>query len=186
MRYFYVLSLLMILLLSVTCTNNAEEDADLMKESIRPVSTYSIAAFDKDTGQLGVAVQSHWFSVGLIVPWAESGVGAVATQSFADPSYGRLGLELMRAGKSPQETLAALTQADKTPDVRQVGMVDAQGRTAVFTGKGCIAEAGHTTGEGFTCQANMMLNDTVWDAMAQAYENTEGELADRLVAALEA
>lgn len=187
MHHFYVMSLILILLLPLTCSNAAEKEGSaLIKEPIRPVSTYSIVAYDKDTGQLGVAVQSHWFSVGSVVPWVESGVGAVATQSFTDPSYGSLGLEMMRAGKSPQETLAALTRADKTPDVRQVGMVDAQGRTAVFTGKGCIAEAGHTTGEGFTCQANMMLNDTVWEAMAQAYKNTEGELADKLAAALEA
>lgn len=156
------------------------------EESIRPVNTYSIVAYDQATGQLGVAVQSHWFSVGLVVPWAESGVGAVATQSFSDPSYGSLGLELMRAGKSPQDTLAALIRADKNPEVRQVGMVDAQGRTAVFTGENCISEAGHVDGEGFTCQANMMLQNTVWNAMAQAYKSTEGELADKLVAALEA
>lgn len=156
------------------------------EKSIRPVNTYSIVAYDQATGQLGVAVQSHWFSVGSVVPWAESGVGAVATQSFSDPSYGSLGLELMRAGKSPQDTLAALIRADKNPEVRQVGMVDAQGRTAVFTGENCISEAGHVDGEGFTCQANMMLQDTVWNAMAQAYKSTEGELADKLVAALEA
>jgi uncharacterized Ntn-hydrolase superfamily protein len=152
----------------------------------RPVSTYSIVAFDRETGQLGVAVQSHWFSVGPIVPWVESGIGAIATQSFVEVSYGPLGLELMRAGKSPEEALGALLQADKSRDVRQVAMVDAKGHVAVHTGKNCIPEAGHYVGDGFTCQANLMLKNTVWDAMARAFQNTKGELADRLVAALEA
>jgi uncharacterized Ntn-hydrolase superfamily protein len=153
---------------------------------IRPVSTYSIVAFDSETGQLGVAVQSHWFSVGPIVPWVESGAGAVATQSFVEVSYGPLGLELLRAGKSVEEALNALLSADKNQDVRQVAIVDRLGRVAVHTGKNCIPEAGHTTGDGFSCQANLMLTDTVWDAMAEAFQDTEGELADRMVAALEA
>lgn len=153
---------------------------------VRPSHTYSIVAFDEETGQLGVAVQSHWFSVGSIVPWIESGVGAIATQSFVEVSYGPLGLELMRAGKSAEETLAALLKADKNEDVRQVAMVDAKGRVAVHTGKNCIPEAGHFLGKTFTCQANLMLKNTVWDAMADAYQNTKGELADRLLAALEA
>jgi uncharacterized Ntn-hydrolase superfamily protein len=153
---------------------------------IRPVNTYSIVAYDRETGQLGVAVQSHWFSVGPIVPWVESGIGAIATQSFVEVSYGPLGLELMRAGKSPEETLSALVKADKNRDVRQVAMVDAKGRVAAHTGKNCIPEAGHYIGDGFTCQANLMLKNTVWDAMAKAFLETKGELADRLVAALEA
>ncbi|MDH4218896.1 MAG: DUF1028 domain-containing protein [Candidatus Aminicenantes bacterium] len=159
---------------------------DFADEKIRPVSTYSIVAYDRETGQLGVAVQSHWFSVGPIVPWAESGIGAIATQSFVEVSYGPLGLELMRTGKSPEEALRALVSADKNQDVRQVAMVDAQGRVAAHTGKNCISEAGHYIGDGFTCQANMMLKNTVWDAMANAFQNTKGELADKLVAALEA
>lgn len=158
----------------------------LTGEKVRPITTYSIVAFDKDTGQLGVAVQSHWFSVGPIVPWAESGIGAIATQSFVDVSYGPLGLELLRAGKSAKEALAALITADKNESVRQVAMVDAKGNAAVHTGKKCIPEAGYFVGEGFSCQANLMLKDTVWDAMAHAYKNTKGELVDRLVAALEA
>lgn len=155
-------------------------------DEIRPVSTYSIVAFDKDTGQLGVAVQSHWFSVGPIVPWARAGVGAVATQSFVEVSYGPLGLELLMAGKTPKEALTGLTKADKFESVRQVAMVDAKGRVAVHTGEMCIPEAGHYIGEGFSCQANLMLKNTVWKAMAAAYESTEGELVDRLMAALEA
>jgi uncharacterized Ntn-hydrolase superfamily protein len=158
----------------------------MSQQSIRPTHTYSIVAYDEETGQLGVAVQSHWFSVGSIVPWAESGVGAIATQSFVEASYGPLGLELMRAGKSAEETLAALIKADKNEDVRQVAMVDAKGRVAAHTGKNCISEAGHYRGDTFTCQANLMLKNTVWDAMAKAYKNTKGELADRLLAALEA
>lgn len=153
---------------------------------IRPVSTYSIVAYDPETGQLGVAVQSHWFSVGTAVPWVESGVGAVATQSFVEVSYGPLGLDLMRAGKNAEEALSALVQVDKNEDVRQVAVVDAQGRAAAHTGKNCIPEAGHFIGDGFSCQANLMLKNTVWDAMAEAFQDTEGVLADRLVAALEA
>ncbi|MCX8160157.1 MAG: DUF1028 domain-containing protein [Candidatus Saccharicenans sp.] len=154
--------------------------------TLRPVTTYSIVAFDRETGQLGVAVQSHWFSVGSIVSWAAAGVGAVATQSFVDPSYGALGLEMMRAGKSAEEALSGLLKSDRTPEVRQVAMVDATGRVAVHTGKNCIAEAGHFKGDGFSCQANMMLKNTVWEAMARAYQTTKGELVDRLLAALEA
>jgi uncharacterized Ntn-hydrolase superfamily protein len=158
----------------------------LGNEPKRPAHTYSIVAFDKNTGELGVAVQSHWFSVGALVPWVESGVGAIATQSFVEVSYGPLGLELMRVGKSAEEALAALLRADKNESVRQVGFVDAQGRAASHTGKNCIPEAGHFVGDGFACQANLMLKNTVWEAMARAYQNTRGELADRLLAALEA
>ncbi|MGD8540027.1 MAG: DUF1028 domain-containing protein [Candidatus Aminicenantes bacterium] len=158
----------------------------MSQQRIRPIHTYSIVAFDEETGQLGVAVQSHWFSVGPIVPWVEAGVGAVATQSFVEVSYGPLGLELMRAGKSAEDTLAALVGTDKNEDVRQVAIVDAKGRVAAHTGKNCIPEAGHYLGDSFTCQANLMLKNTVWDAMAKAYQNTKGELADRLLAALEA
>jgi proline-specific peptidase len=152
----------------------------------RPVATYSIVARDPETGQMGVAVQSHWFSVGPIVPFAEAGVGAVATQSFVDPRYGPLGLELMRTGRSAPEALAALVSTDSGEAVRQVGMVDAQGRSAAHTGQLAIRAAGHHLGDQYTVQANMMENDTVWPAMARAYEETEGDLAERLLAALEA
>jgi uncharacterized Ntn-hydrolase superfamily protein len=148
-------------------------------------ATYSIVAYDKENGQIGVAVQSHWFSVGSTVTWAESGVGAVATQSFVEPSYGPLGLALMRSGKTAQQALTGLLAADPTPDVRQVAMVDINGNVAAHTGKLCIDAAGNITGHGFSCQANMMEKNTVWTAMARAYENT-GELVDRLLAALEA
>lgn len=152
----------------------------------RPVHTYSIVARDAVTGDLGVAVQSHWFSVGGSVPWAEAGVGAVATQSFTDPSYGALGLALMKAGKSAPEALWALLAADPDREVRQVAMVDAQGRVAAHTGAKCIQAAGHEVGEGFTVEANLMDKATVWPAMARAFRSTTGDLADRLLAALRA
>lgn len=152
----------------------------------RPVATYSIVARDSATGQLGVAVQSHWFSVGSVVPWAKSGVGAVATQSFTDPRYGPLGLELMDHGRSAQQALDALVSTDDGRAVRQVAMVDADGRVAVHTGERAIEAAGHRTGDGYAVQANLMERGTVWDAMAEAYESTDGDLAARLMAALDA
>lgn len=154
--------------------------------SLRPVHTYSIVARDPATGELGVAVQSHWFSVGAVVPWAEPGVGAVATQSFADPRYGRQGLELMRAGRSAPEALALLLAADGGRDVRQVAMIDALGRVATHTGEKNFPAAGHIVGTNFSVQANLMLNEKVWPAMAKAFESTKGDLADRLLAALDA
>jgi uncharacterized Ntn-hydrolase superfamily protein len=184
----------------------------------RPVNTFSIVARDPATGQIGVAVQSHWFSVGQIVPWAEAGVGAVATQSFVDPSYGPLGLGLMRAGKSAPDALYALLTADPSDAVRQVAMIDVEGRVAVWTGTGDIKPAGHIVGnqsggfsighggasapassnlqqpsggvgnygKGFSVQANLMSNDKVWPAMAKAYQESNGDLAERLLAALDA
>ncbi len=152
----------------------------------RPVHTYSIVARDPETGELGVAVQSHWYSVGALVPWAESGVGAVATQSFIDVSYGPLGLELMRSGKTAPEALRALLAADAHPDVRQVAMVDAHGNVAAWTGENAILEAGHVEGEQFSAQANLMLTADVWPAMAKAYRGAKGDLAERLLAALDA
>ena len=153
---------------------------------LRPVHTFSIVARDPDTGELGVAVQSHWFSVGPIVPWAEAGVGAVATQSFVDPSYGKLGLELMRAGKSAPDALKSLLAGDEGREVRQVAMIDTQGRVEAWTGKNDIQAAGHIVGKNFSVQANLMLNDKVWPAMAEAFENAKGDLADRMLAALDA
>jgi uncharacterized Ntn-hydrolase superfamily protein len=158
----------------------------LAGSAVRPVSTYSIVARDPATGQMGVAVQSHWFSVGAAVPFAEAGVGAVATQSFVDSSYGPLGLALMKSGRSAPDALAALLAGDAGRDVRQVGMVDAQGRVATHTGKLDIPAAGGQTGKEYAVQANLMEKDTVWPAMARAYEAAKGDLADRLLAALDA
>jgi len=153
---------------------------------LRPVATYSIVARDPATGELGVAVQSHWFSVGSNVSWAEAGVGAVATQSFIDPAYGPLGLQLMRAGRSAPDTLKALLAGDAQRDVRQVGMVDAQGRAATHTGALCIPAAGGQEGKEYVVQANLMDKPSVWPAMAKAYEAAKGDLADRLLTALDA
>ena len=150
------------------------------------VHTYSIVARDAETGEMGVAVQSHWFSVGSIVTWAEAGVGAIATQSFVDPAYGPRGLELMKSGLSAEQALAALLLVDEGRDVRQVAFVDTDGNVAAHTGAKCIEAAGHHVGDGYSVQANMMLNDKVVPAMANAYESTEGDLADRMMAALEA
>jgi uncharacterized Ntn-hydrolase superfamily protein len=135
---------------------------------------------------MGVAVQSHWFSVGSLVTWAEAGVGAVATQSFIDPGYGPLGLDLMRAGKTAQQALAGLIAADPGEAVRQVAMIDAKGKVAAHTGSKCIPGAGHIVGDNFSVQANLMLNEKVWPAMAEAYKNTQGDLADKMLAALDA
>jgi uncharacterized Ntn-hydrolase superfamily protein len=173
----------------------------------RPVNTFSIVARDPVTGQIGVAVQSHWFSVGQIVPWAEAGVGAVATQSFVDPSYGPLGLGLMRAGKSAPDALRGLLNTDASRDVRQVAFVDAEGRVATWTGRKDIQAAGHATanpvnsaadadrtitggqfsvGKDFSTEANLMSNDKVWPAMAKAFQEAKGDLAERMLAALDA
>lgn len=153
---------------------------------LRPVATYSIVARDPATGELGVAVESHWFSVGTAVPWAEAGVGAVATQSFVESSYGPLGLDLMRAGRSAPEALRGLLAADEGREVRQVAMIDAEGRVVAHTGSKCIAAAGHHVGTNYSVQANLMDKPTVWPAMARAFESATGDLADRLLLALEA
>jgi uncharacterized Ntn-hydrolase superfamily protein len=148
--------------------------------------TYSLVARDTETGELGVAVQSHFFSVGPVVPWAEPGVGAVATQSFVEVSYGPRGLELMRGGRSAAGALGELVDRDEGEAARQVAMIDAAGRVAVHTGQSCIAEAGHRVGNQMSAQANMMRSHTVPDAMVQAYESAPGDLAERLLTALEA
>jgi uncharacterized Ntn-hydrolase superfamily protein len=170
------------LLVTLPCSAGVAQQAVYQ----RPVHTYSIVARDPNTGQIGVAVQSHWFSVGPIVPWAEAGVGAVATQSLVDVSYGPLGLDLMRAGRSATQTLQALKAGDPHPEIRQVAMIDATGEVAAFTGTRCIPSAGHSVGDNFSVQANLMLNDQVWPAMQKAYESQKGELADRMLAALAA
>lgn len=146
--------------------------------------TYSIVARDPHTAELGCAVQSHFFSVGPIVPWVRAGVGAVATQAHVEVSYGPLGLDQLRAGRSASEALAALLADDAESDRRQVAMVDASGQVATHTGPLCIREAGHRQGAGVSVQANMMLRDSVPDAMLRAYESEQGDLADRMLAAL--
>jgi uncharacterized Ntn-hydrolase superfamily protein len=152
----------------------------------RPVHTYSIIARDSQNGQLGVAVQSHWFSVGSLVPWAQAGVGAIATQSFVELRYGASGLDLMASGLNAERTLDALLAADANPAVRQVAMIDADGQVAVHTGKQCIQYAGHLTGKNFSVQSNLMIRPGVPQAMAAAFQQAQGSLAARMLAALEA
>ncbi len=150
------------------------------------VHTYSIVARDAATGDMGVAVQSHWFSVGSIVAWAEAGIGAIATQSFVNVSFGPEGLELLKAGQIAPQALKKLIDADEHQELRQLAIVDAQGNVAVHTGQKCLPEAGHYRGENFSVQANMMLNNQVWPAMTGAFEASQLPLPERMVAAMEA
>lgn len=148
--------------------------------------TYSIVARDAESGELGSAVHSHWFSVGSVVSWAAPGAGAVATQSVAEPAYGPRALERMAEGRSAPDVLRELLAGDALAHVRQVACVDGAGRVAVHTGADCIGFAGHASGEGVSCQANMMAAEGVPEAMLSGYEAAEGDLAARLLAALEA
>jgi uncharacterized Ntn-hydrolase superfamily protein len=148
--------------------------------------TYSIVAYDPATGEHGAAVHSHWFSVGSLCIWARPGVGAVATQSVVEPAHGPHGLDRLAAGAGAADALAELLGADSLAAVRQVGIVDAAGAVAVHTGEDCIDCAGHATGEHVSAQANMMARGTVPAAMVAGYEAAGGDLADRLIAALEA
>ena len=182
----YRLVALCLVLLWLPWQANAKGDDLPATSGLRPVHTYSIVARDPDTGQLGVAVQSHWFSVGSLVAWADAGVGAVATQSFIEVRYGVAGLALMRTGFSAQRTLDALRLADPNPEVRQVAMIDAQGNIGAFTGKHCIPYAGDLQGENFSVQANLMINEGVPQAMAEAFRTARGSLAERMLVALDA
>ncbi len=152
---------------------------------LHPVNTYSIVAYDSATGQFGAAVQSHWFKVADVI-WVEAGVGAVATQSLTDFSYGPLGLEMMRLGKSASQALTGLVASDSNSAVRQVAMIDRNGTVATHTGSKCIAYAGHHIGHNYSVEANLMRDSTVWGAMAKAFETTKGALSERMMAALEA
>lgn len=151
---------------------------------MRPVSTYSIVAHDGDW--LGVAVQSHWFSVGSLVPWLEPGVGAIAIQSFNNPEHGPAGLDLLRSGMPAASVLEALLEDDPERDYRQSAIVDINRTVATHTGARCIPEAGHSIGDGFSTQANLMDRGTVWTAMADAFMAARGDLAERLLVGLEA
>ncbi len=194
--------------MSVSVFAAAQESAALHPGPL--AHTFSIVARDRQTGEMGVAVQSHWFCVGCIVTWAEAGVGAIATQSFVEPAYGRDGLELLREGMPAPQALSQLLKDDKSRSVRQVAFIDAQGRVAAWTGAKDIPAAGDIVGvpaqarvverkiegapadgevhigEDFSVQANMMLNDKVWPAMAAAFRDAKGELVDRMLAALDA
>jgi uncharacterized Ntn-hydrolase superfamily protein len=148
--------------------------------------TYSIVARDPETGELGVAVQSRAFNTGAVVPWGAPGVGVVATQSYTELSYGPLGLELLRDGKTPEQALAELVAADEDSEYRQVAILDTEGRVAVHVGEACIPAAGFAAGDGFSAQANMVDSQRVWESMAESFERSEGPLADRLLDALDA
>ena len=175
------LSFSLLLLFSFTIIADAKDNtADIFTH------TYSIVARDSLTGDIGVAVQSHWFSVGSVVSWAEAGVGAIATQSLVNVSFGPRGLELLKQGKSASEVLDIMIESDNGRDFRQLAIIDRKGNVATYTGKKCIADAGHISGENFSVQANMMLNKKVWPAMAKAFENSSGPLAERMVASLKA
>jgi uncharacterized Ntn-hydrolase superfamily protein len=149
--------------------------------------TYSIVAIDSKTGEMGVAVQSHWFATGTIVIWGEAGVGVVATQSFVNPAFGPQGLAMMKAGKTPLAAMQEMLSTDEGREVRQLALLNAKGQVAAHTGNKCIDMAGHQMGEGFSVQANMMSNDKVWPAMAQAFQASAGKpLEERLLLSLEA
>ena len=181
MRFFLKIYFLIFYLI-ISATKNFAQNVP----KSNPVSTYSIVAYDERTGQFGVAVQSHWFSVGALVPWARAGVGAVATQSFVKVEYGPDGIALMEAGKSAKEALNHLISQDTEQAVRQVAMIDNKGSVAAHTGENCIYAAGHKIGKNYSVQANLMEKETVWGAMAKAFENAQGDLATRMMASLEA
>lgn len=151
---------------------------------MRACATFSIVAFDPARQEWGVAVASKFLAAGAVVPWARAGAGAVATQSYANTRFGPEGLARMAQGLSAEETLAALLAEDPEREKRQVGLVDRQGRAAAFTGSECLPWAGHRIGEGFCCQGNLLVDERTLEAMAEAFVNASGELADRLVAAL--
>jgi uncharacterized Ntn-hydrolase superfamily protein len=175
-------SLIVILIASASCAWGQAFRTD------EPLAhTFSIVARDERTGEMAVAVQSHWFSVGTLVCWGEAGVGVVATQSFVNKSFGLRGLDLLRAGNTPEQVLQSLLENDPGKEVRQVAILDVNGRVAAFTGKNCIASAGHKTGKDFSVQANMMANDRVVPAMESAWlANKQLPLAERLIAVLKA
>jgi uncharacterized Ntn-hydrolase superfamily protein len=136
--------------------------------------TYSIVAYDPETGDIGVAVQSHWFSVGTAVAWGEAGVGVVATQSFVNVSFGIKALELLKQGLTPQQVVDKLIGEDEGREFRQLAILDTKGNAAAFTGKNCIQPAGHIVGKNYSVQANLMSSDKVWLAMSEAFEKSTG------------
>src|SRR5216683_671601 len=151
-----------------------------------PICTFSLVAYDPEHQEWGVAVASKFLAVGAVVPWAKAGVGAIATQSHANTTYGPKGLELLSQGKSAEEVVKLLTEEDEGKDVRQVGIIDAKGNAATFTGSKCTEWAGGKTGKHYACQGNILAGEAVVDDMAKAFEEAKGPLAWRLLAALEA
>jgi len=189
-----LLNLLMLVLAAGCATNHgpvqAPHQSNLQLAAPPLVNTFSIVAFDPATGDLGVAVESKFFGVGSVVPWAQAGVGAIATQSAANVTYGAKGLELLRAGKSAKETVKQLTDEDARSAVRQLGIVDGKGNSASFTGDQCQSWAGHKEGKNFCVQGNLLAGEAVVMAMTAAFESAQkvegSELADWLMAALQA
>jgi uncharacterized Ntn-hydrolase superfamily protein len=161
-------------------------DEELVLKQHKVVATFSLVACDLDAGQWGVAVQSKFLAVGSVVPWAEPQAGAVATQAYANPRYGPDGLALLRQGLSAEETVSRLTEADDGRDERQLGVVDAQGRAATYTGSSCLDWAGGRAGDGYAAQGNILVSEATVDALADTFASTEGTLAERLLAALAA
>ena len=188
-RFFIVICCLLISLsvnFSCTCQRPQTSSIDNSIQSQPIVATFSIVAFDPNTKEIGIAVQSRVVSVGSVVPWAKAGVGAIATQAAANTSYGPEGLKLLEQGLDPNEVIKRLTAADPQAATRQIGIVDANGRVATFTGPKCQNWAGGKTGKFYTVQGNILTGPEVVSEMAKAFENTKGELGDRLIAALEA
>lgn len=176
-----------ILFLLLTVLIGSQTAAQVYQSRQPLAHTYSIVARDENTGELGVGVQSHWFSVGTAVSWAEAGVGAVATQSFVNKSFGLRGLDLLKNGMTAQQALETLLKEDEAREVRQVAIIDRAGNVATHTGKSCIQFASHIQGAQFSVQSNMMLNDKVNKAMADAFTKSKGKpLAERILLALEA
>lgn len=175
-----------IILILFVLISFSEINAQLFYSNEPLAHTYSIVARDPNTGEMGVAVQSHWFSVGSIVSWGEAGVGVIATQSFVNPSFGQRGLEMLKQGMTAQEVVDLLIASDEGRDFRQLAIVDAKGNSAAYTGSKCIPEAGHIVGDNYCVQANLMLSNLVWSEMSKAFESSDGPLAERLIAALEA
>lgn len=162
----------------------SEPDTSHEKSVLPPVATFSIVGYDAETGALGIAVQSKFFAVGSVVPWAAAGVGAIATQSWANTTFGPNGLKFLKSGLSAEQTLERLIAADPGRATRQVGIVDAKGNVANYTGDECNTWAGAVSGKYYTAQGNILAGEEVVKAMGKAFEETEGELADRLMAAL--
>jgi uncharacterized Ntn-hydrolase superfamily protein len=162
----------------------AEAPSQEMREGGPVVATFSIVAYDPETQELGVAVQSKFIAVGAVVPWAKAGVGAVATQSFANTTFGPRGLELLAKGEKPDDVLVQLLENDDGREARQVGIVNAKGQSATFTGMKCMEWAGGIAEENFCCQGNILKGEDVVKGMAKAFKESKGDLGDRLIAAL--
>jgi uncharacterized Ntn-hydrolase superfamily protein len=176
-------SIVIMITLLVHCEMNSQQVYS-KKEPF--AHTFSIVARDTVTGEMGVAVQSHWFSVGSLVTWGKAGVGVVATQSFVNPSFGPRGLSLLENGLTPKLAVETLLELDEGSAVRQLAILDVHGNVAAYTGEHCIEAAGHIIGDNFSVQANLMDKNTVWPAMAKAFENAKGSLAERMLVAMEA